>query len=335
MNAENESNKKIVQHNNLINGRFDITNAELRIFIYMLMHINKDDNEFKLCRIPIKEIMQRQGGNSYKLIKKIADNLLKKTFKLETISMRKNKEVRTYVGYTIFSKSRYADGENHLEMMFNSEIKDYLLNLKGNFTSAEWKQLMDIKTVNGYRIYWLLKQYQTFGERLIEINTLKEMLMLKNEKTGVYKYSDFNNFKVRVLDVAQSELENTDMAFSFEGVKNGKSFYAVQFKLNNKAAKPTPCVVIPTPSVITIDGYSETQQKAYGILKRLGVNEAVVKTYVDAIDPQFILAANYQSQLKQQNVAERKQYIVAELDREMTRLHIAKRNSKIAKVLNS
>jgi plasmid replication initiation protein len=342
MNTENE-NKKIVQHNNLINGRFDITNTELRIFIYMLTQINKDDTDFKVCQIPIKTIMPNQGGKSYKIIKSIADNLLKKTFKLETLSMRKNKEVRTFVGYTIFSKSRYVEGENQLEMMFNSEIKDYLLNLKGNFTSAEWIQLMNIKTVYSYRIYWFLKQYQTFGERTIKINELKEMLMLKDEKTGKYKYSDFNNFKVRVLETAQDELKNTDMAFSFDGIKEGKAFYAVQFKLDKKVVHnqlpvslttgaPAPMVVQP----LAIKGQdSNLHQRALNILMNLQVDEKIAKSYLATIDPQTIISINYNVQLVHTQKQERRKNLMCELDKEMLRIQFATRKNKITDVLNS
>jgi plasmid replication initiation protein len=330
---EVNSNKIIVQHNNIINGHFDVSSTELKVFLYMLSRINKDDTEFKVCKIPISLITKSKGGKTYKLIRQMSDTLLKKTFKLETLTVSKNKEVRTYIGYTIYSKSRYVDGENHLEMKFNNDIKDYLLNLKGNFTTAEWEQFINFKSVHSYRIYWLLKQYQTFGERTIGINELKDMLMLK--KNGKYMYSDYTNFKLRILDMAQSELLNTDMAFYFDGCKKGKAVYAIHFKLHKKKSSQKQIqssLTIQNPVVTSFT--DDHKKRAYQAMLNKGISEALAHTYLESIAPKFITQTTYTSQLKYTTTNERRDYVIKELDNELTRLQFVKRKGKIKNVLD-
>jgi plasmid replication initiation protein len=332
---ELSGSKVIVQHNSLINGWFDITKTEMAIFVFMLSKIHKDDNEFKLCKIPVNMIAKSKGGNTYKIIKNVAYSLLTKRFKLETLNInKKNKVVNRYKGYNIFSTSSYIEGENHIEIKFNDDIKDYLLNLKGNFTSAELENLLGLKYVHSYRIYWLLKQYQSFGSRAIEINHLKDMLMLKKD-SGEYMYSNYSSFKSRVLDVAKEELTNTDMKFSYE---YNKKTGVVQFKLSKKSNKPTHLPQVTTTQAIKAQPVlaSDTiKERALKILVKYAISKDVAMNYMENIDPVFITKTNHTAHVKYQTESEKRVYFIKELDAEILRLQFCSRPGKIKKILNS
>ncbi|MBU1822997.1 MAG: replication initiation protein, partial [Bacteroidetes bacterium] len=87
----------------------------------------------------------------------------------------------------------------------------------------EIRQLFKLKSFYSYRLYWLLKQYSTFGERYIDTDDLREMLNIQD------KYDRFQDFKVKVINVAMKELRNTDMGFTYELVKKGKRVVGVKF----------------------------------------------------------------------------------------------------------
>ena len=96
---------------------------------------------------------------------------------------------------------------------FNPLIMPYLLQLRenGNFTLAALDELRKLKSPDSARIYWLLREYADFGERTISISQLRFLLDIAENE-----YPRFSNFKVRILDKAQTELAKTDMPFTYE-----------------------------------------------------------------------------------------------------------------------
>jgi plasmid replication initiation protein len=217
--------KKAVQHNHLVNARFDLSTYEMRLFIAMLSHVNKNDQEFKECNIHITDFLDHStGGKTYQMIKDACLNLSKKVIQIESIvENTKGKATRKFVMLPLMAMAVYQEGEATITAQFNAKLKPYLLNLAGNFTQAEIQQLIKLKSFNSYRLYWLLKQYHTFGERYIEVKELREMLNLQD------KYERFQDFKMKVIHPAMKELSNTDMAFTYEQVKKGKTVEGIKF----------------------------------------------------------------------------------------------------------
>jgi hypothetical protein len=78
-------------------------------------------------------------------------------------------------------------------------------------------------------MYEILKQYETVGERILNVDELKELLGIdKNE------YALFNNFRKWVLDVCKKALkEHTDIKFTYEPYgKKGKGGKIQSLKFN-------------------------------------------------------------------------------------------------------
>lgn len=218
-------NRKATQHNHLVNARFDMSTYEMRLFITMLSRISKTDTDFKECSIHISDFMDHStGGKTYTIIKEACVSLSKKVIQIESMVEGKNGGMKKkFVVLPLMAMATYQEGEATITAQFNNKLKPYLLNLAGNFTQAEIRQLFKLKSFYSYRLYWLLKQYQTFGERYIELGELREMLNLQE------KYDRFQDFKVKVINAAMRELKDTDMAFTYEPVKKGKTVVGIRF----------------------------------------------------------------------------------------------------------
>lgn len=217
----------VVQHNDFINARFALTNTELRIFVAMLSRLKKGDMEFPVFQVPVSEIMDvKKGGSCYRQIKEAADGLCTK--KVATELKRGNK--MEYDGRPLMAQCRYVEGNGYLEAEFNKRVEPLLLQLKGDFTPTQLEQLLKLKTFNSYRIYWLLKQYETWDDhRIIALDDLKHMLMLEDG------YPVYQNFRKRVLEGARRELANTDMPFTYEEIRIGRSVQKIRFDFIGKA----------------------------------------------------------------------------------------------------
>ena len=170
--------KKATQHNHLVNAKFDMSTYEMRLFIALLSRLSKSDSEFSECQIHLTEFLEKtKGGKTYQMIKDACLSLSKKVIQIESLVETNKGDMRKkFIVLPLMAMAAYQEGEAIITAQFNNKLKPYLLNLAGNFTQAEIKQLFRLKSFYSYRLYWLLKQHQAFGERYMEINELREML---------------------------------------------------------------------------------------------------------------------------------------------------------------
>lgn len=219
--------KKATQHNHLVNAKFDMSTYEMRLFIALLSRLSKADSEFSECQIHLSDFLGQSkatGGKTYQIIKDACVSLSKKVIQIESLVEVNNGDMRKkFIVLPLMAMAAYQEGEATITAQFNNKLKPYLLNLAGNFTQAEIKQLFSLKSFYSYRLYWLLKQHQSFGQRYIEIDELREMLNLND------KYERFQDFKIKVINVARKELKSSDMAFTFDLVKRGRKVIGIKF----------------------------------------------------------------------------------------------------------
>ncbi|MCC9168915.1 replication initiation protein [Pontibacter harenae] len=243
-----QPNKIVTQHNNLINSYFDIPTVQLRAFIYALGHIHKDDKELSHVKVPIDALHASKGGKNYKQVAKLAADLQEIKLKIEQVSTGKNGKVqRMFDSMVIFPTVRYTEDSKYIITKINSDLAPYLLDLKGNYTQAELEQLLNLKTIQAYRIYMFIKQ-GLYKEKPTPISYQKLRLMLgldielddeERKKQGrpegdnikVVKYPLFAEFRRRILETAKEELKATDMAFNYQINKKGRNVDTITFTL--------------------------------------------------------------------------------------------------------
>lgn len=157
-------------------------------------------------------------GNASRQLKAVVDTLA-------DVKFRKNTH-EEYTVYGIFRKPSYKKKQGLVKIRLDDDIKDFVNVWTENFTIGEVNTLLHIPTFYSYRIYMLLKQYQTFkSHREIRLDELRKVLGLENNKS----YKLYGSIKQRILSVAQEHLKDTDMAFTFKEIKTGKAVTSVIF----------------------------------------------------------------------------------------------------------
>ena len=219
----------VVQHNALVNARFDLSTVEMRLFMAMLSRIGRDDDEFCEMLVPITEVValsgRRPSAKDYQQVESMCDQLVSRVIHIERPAAggrrRRRKDGEREGATPDFDKlplmayAKYRGAEGALRVRFNDEVMPYLLQLHKNFTKAQVVQLLKLKSPHSYRIYWLLKEYATFGSRTLTVDELKGILGLEGQ------YKQFPLLKLRVLDKAQQELSRTDLPFEYELLRQG------------------------------------------------------------------------------------------------------------------
>lgn len=214
----------VIKSNDLINARYQLTYAEMRIILLMISLIHKDDDDFKDYRIYIKDFMNEAGTKhkgEYTRAREITKELMKKVL-----------EIPTEKGYTQvawIAGAKHYNGEGHIDISFHPFLKPYLLNLKERFTKYDIKFVLSFHSPYSIRIYELLKQYEKIKERTISVDELKGLLKLED------KYRLYGHFKKRVIHQAQKDLEKSaDIYFTFKEIKRGRKVRFLKFRIVRK-----------------------------------------------------------------------------------------------------
>jgi hypothetical protein len=276
--SENEEpvSKLVVQRNDLVNARFALTTLEMRLFMAMLARINREDTEFHELRIPVTEVValsgRRPSSNDYQQLKDMCALLASRVLYIERPSKKKRagkllEEAPSFSNTPLMAYADYSSEERALVVRFNDRVREHLLQLNdGNFTQAQLMQLLKLKSAHSYRIYWLLKQYGSFGTRTIRVDELKRVLDLEGQ------YKQFPLFKLRVLDRAQHELAQTNLAFQYDLLRGkSNSVEEIRFRFTPVASE----VLLPSLPATT------EWQKA---LLEAGVSASSIATISELID---------------------------------------------------
>ena len=216
----------VVQHNALVNARFNMSALEMRFFLALLSRIGRDDDSFAVCEVPVREICSSSASNAiYNEVREMVRSIGTRALFIEALSSDgkrvKDPDVLTL---PLMGRAYYRRKTGMVEASFNENIRPYLLELRDNFTKAQLSQLLKLKSPVSHRIYWLLREYAAFGKRVIGLAELRNVLGLTTEYQN-----RFDHFRDRVLDRAQMELAQTDLPFTYEVIKQGRVITEIRF----------------------------------------------------------------------------------------------------------
>jgi plasmid replication initiation protein len=234
-----ENSKVIVKSNHLIESSYRLTITEQKIMYMIIAMINRNDTDFKEYEFKVQDfikLLDIKGQNKYTTLKNTIRLLRSRTFTVKYTSDGKEKELIT--GWIVNGEC----DEGSLKFTMDPKLKPFLLQLQREFTSMSLNNLMQLRSSYSTRIYELLKQYRSIGERTFSIDELKNLLAI-----GEHEYKMYSHLKSRVILPAREELKyKTDISFNYEELKSGRKVTGVRF------------IILPNNSIIeTKKDYSE------------------------------------------------------------------------------
>ncbi len=230
--------KLIKKSNELIEARYKFDIWETRIFTSVLSQIVREDEDFRVYRIYLRDIIKDFGinnGNAYDLIRAAADSLMSKKFFLDYESDGAERKKTCHIIRSVDYMTKLIDEKKrslneYIDMSVDPDMKPFLIQLKEQFTTYDVRNIIKFKSSYTIRIYELLKQHETFGRRKLEVEYLKKAFDLNEE------YPLFANFYQKVIKPAYRDInEYTDLTITeIEKLKDGKKVSALMFEFHCK-----------------------------------------------------------------------------------------------------
>lgn len=233
--SERERNDLVYKSNELIEGRYRLTAVAQKIAASTISRVNPIDKGSPLpsFKWSIAELSEISGVGEYVLRNKLSSYT--KELKAIVVELRKIGS-KSYQQLGLFRVFTYDDDEKHLEIEFEDRLEGYIRDFSHNFTRYQLIQIQKLVSGHSVRIYEILrmaynrakvKKPDPIYESSLE--ELKAMLGIKKDA-----YSVFANFRRKVLEVAQKELnEKSDITFEIETLKKGRKIAAIRFHIRH------------------------------------------------------------------------------------------------------
>lgn len=225
----------VVKSNQLVEARYQHSLMTARLIMMAVEDISMYDTQFREVRAYLSDyarLAETSAKNLYELARDLTGELL--GLEIE-FPVRERGEVTGWERLNVFSKVRYIDGKGYVIVKLNNDLAPYLLQLKAEFTRYKLASVFGVRTPTAVRIYELCKQYQTIGQRTIELDELRRMFMLED------KYPRYRDFRRRILDHSVEEINRrTDLRVGFDEVRLGRKVHAIRFHIRKAPHRQMP-----------------------------------------------------------------------------------------------
>jgi hypothetical protein len=273
--------KKLVQHNFLVQSRFNCSYLEYKILVVLISQIDSlSDRELPEYQIPVSLITDIDSGSAYENVRCACERLLSMPIFIEKISLESSKN-QEFVGLNPLQKCEYKKGTGYIIAQLNPELKPYLLNLTKNFTKVDMEDLLKMDSFYSGRLYVLFKQYVMIGKRSFSMDEIKDMFLLRETKS-MAKYKNINKF---ILKPMEQELLKTNLVvkrLDSQTIMNGKTVERVVYSINKKHETVTEATRLDY--VIESPLNEEWEKKLYNI----GIKIPAIQEIKKALDKKDI-----------------------------------------------
>jgi plasmid replication initiation protein len=244
---------EIRQHNAITTARYEYSELQLDIFLYLLSMIKKDKAD-GIYEIVVKDLSALTGKEyKYGYLRKATEEMGSRMFEISTPKRLEQ--------LWMFQRVAYVLGEGRIEIEFANPMKPYLFDLKDNFTSFQLYAALRLSSKYAKRIYTLCSQWKDKGQTpTFGLDEFKKMLYLLDDK-GNEQYKPFSMFRKFVLDESVRQVnKHTDIEIGYVLHKRGRSFNSVSFTV-----KPQPLAIVlpmkdgPTKAGAAPVGVSDAQ----------------------------------------------------------------------------
>ena len=220
---------KATQSNKLIEAAYKISVPAKRVMLMLLGQIHPGQQDVsKKVRIEASDYAEKTGislNQSYVDIKNGCRELM------GTIIKTKDPSRRTTSECVVVSWMEYHDNEGWLEATFTQWIAPYIHSLSRiGYTTIAIDEAIKFKRFYTIRLYELIMQWESTGERYIKIEDLRNAFQI--EKTQYPRYSDLRRW---VLEPSVSEItKKTARKIQYKTVKTGKRITSLVFSFDKK-----------------------------------------------------------------------------------------------------
>ncbi|MGE3388281.1 MAG: replication initiation protein [Bdellovibrionales bacterium] len=230
---------KIYKSNALVEAAYTLTMAEQKIILAAITQVRRDEPvtdevRYAITANALADMAGFVAKHEYRALKAATEKLWERTL---TVHAKSNGAGPVIQKMRWIQEAIYKQDEGAVEIRFSKPILPYLNQLSTEFTKYRFEHVAGMRSSYGIRLYELLVQWRSEGEREIEVDWLRQQWELTD------KYPSIKDFKKWVIDPAVKDVNaHSDLWVKQGQRKTGRTVTHLQFQFGPKdtpkAAKP-------------------------------------------------------------------------------------------------
>lgn len=266
-----------IENKFLFNACYNLTAREQKVILYLISQINPNNKEFESQQIPVtelKKILKASYGTFYAEMAYFRDTISSKAIKFTTEIEIGGKPFEGIVNWFGFiGPVINEDGKKAIEFEFSARLKPFLLDLK-KYVRISIDEVVKMKSGFAIRLFQILKAHrekmkghQKKSELKYTIEELKKLLGIEG------KYKDFRNFKKKVLEPIESEINlHSSIRIEIQVLKTGRKATGIKFIITDSRSKK----FLNAPTLLDINQLSRSQAFAHKKLESYGIESGII-----------------------------------------------------------
>lgn len=224
------------QANNFVESAFaqEYTEQELKTMEFIISQTKKSDIELvnknqiktlELSATDFAKMINAHPNQIYRDADNLAKALMNKKYHFKYIGKDGKSAFETG---TFLTSMRYDSGAICIKI--NPDVLPYFIEINSHFTEFNLRFLIAMGSSYGIKLYKLLKQYQTIGDRTLSIVDLRYQLGINDDK-----YKLYSDFKRNVVETAKRHInEHTDIQVEYKEIKLARKVTSLKFYIKAK-----------------------------------------------------------------------------------------------------
>lgn len=216
-----------MKHNDIVNGKYEITVNSNRIFTYLLYEFQKDLDKSKLsCEISRENLASLVNGNVDKTVKGLTTILMNLRKKDLFLMDELDDGSIDFIAGGFIDNATYNNKTDKFTIVADTRIHKLLHRyLEDGYTPINLEIWLSLKNRYSQRLYDLLRAWTgTKSTVNYSIKKLRALMLLEN------KYKQYPDFRKRVIIPAIEELNATGyFEISYKENKKGRNIDSIDF----------------------------------------------------------------------------------------------------------
>ncbi|MGL5694546.1 MAG: replication initiation protein [Peptostreptococcaceae bacterium] len=217
----------LMKHNDIVNGKYEITVNSNRVFTYLLYEFQKDLDKNRLsCEVSREKLSSLVNGNVDKTVKGLTTILMNLRKKDLFLMDELQDGSIDFIAGGFIDNATYNNKTDKFTIVADTRIHKLLHRyLEDGYTPINLEIWLSLKNRYSQRLYDLLRAWTgTKSTVNYSITRLRELMLLEN------KYKQYPDFRKRVIIPAIEELNSTGyFEISYEENKKGRNIESIDF----------------------------------------------------------------------------------------------------------
>jgi plasmid replication initiation protein len=229
-----ENELQVCKSNALVEASYRLSVAEQRIMLACIAQIRRDQQitDEVLYSVSVADIAALTGATTnadYSELKKAALRLKRREVRIAYEPNGGGKKKPEVMITSWVQSIFYAESAGLVRLRFNKDMLPYLSQLTEQFTRYALADVAKMTSAYAIRLYELLIQWRGTGERVVEIDWLRDALQLEG------RYSAIKDFKKYVIDISIEQInELSPVWVKWEQRKTGRRVTHLVFTFGEK-----------------------------------------------------------------------------------------------------